>query len=66
MNKPRDPKGRYVKTNPKLPTKVPSNLFGGRNTPSINSAERYQKVQVGDSSTQKDKKVSEETKLRKP
>jgi hypothetical protein len=39
MNKPRDPKGRYIKTNPKIPTKVPSNLFGGRNTPSINSVE---------------------------
>jgi hypothetical protein len=61
MKKPRDPKGRYVKTNPKIPTKVPSNLSGGRNTPSINSAKRYRKVQVGDSSTQKDKNVSEET-----
>jgi hypothetical protein len=61
MNKPRDPKGRYVKTNPKLPTKVPSKLFGGRNTPSINSAERYQKVQVGDRSTHKAKEVSVET-----
>jgi hypothetical protein len=62
MNKPRDPKGRYVKTNLKLPTKVPSNLFGGRNTPSINSAEWCRKVQVGDSSTKKDKNVLEETK----
>ena len=55
MKKPRDPKGRYVKTNPKLPTKVPSNLFGGRNTPSINSVEWYWKVQVGDILTHKDK-----------
>jgi hypothetical protein len=44
--------------------KVPSNLFGGRNTPSINYAEWYRKVQVGDSSTQKAKKVPEETKTR--
>jgi hypothetical protein len=61
MNKPRDPKGRYIKTKPKLLIKVPSNLFGGRNTPPINFAERYQKV--GDSSTQRAKKVSEETKI---
>jgi len=39
MNKPRDSKGRYVKTNPKLPTKVSYNLFGGRNIPPINSVE---------------------------
>jgi hypothetical protein len=60
MNKPRDPKGRYIKTKPKLPIKVPSNLFGGRNTPPINSIERYQKIGV--SSTQRAKEVSEETK----
>jgi hypothetical protein len=50
MNKPRDLKGRYVKTNPKLPTKVPTILFGGRHTTSINFVERYQKVKVGDNS----------------
>jgi len=55
MKKPRDPKGRYVKTNQKLPTKVPSKLFGGRNNPSINSIERYRKVQVGDKLTHKAK-----------
>jgi hypothetical protein len=60
MNKPRDPKGRYIKTKPNLSTKVPSNLFGGRNTPPINSTDRYQKVGV--SSTQRAKAVSEETK----
>jgi hypothetical protein len=36
MNTPRDPKGRYIKTKPKLWIKVPSNLFGGRKTPPIN------------------------------
>jgi ATP-dependent 26S proteasome regulatory subunit len=58
-----DPKGRYVKTNPKLPTKVPSNLFGGRNTSSISSTEWYRKVKVGEISTLKDKKVSEERRI---
>ena len=62
MNKPRDPKGRYIKTILKLLTKVPSNLFGGRNTTSIKYVERYHKVQVGDSLIQKDKNVLEETK----
>jgi hypothetical protein len=60
MKKPRDPKGRYIKTKPNLLTKVPSNLFGGRNTPPVNSVDRYQKIGV--SSTQRDKAVSEETK----
>jgi hypothetical protein len=60
MNKPRDPKGRYIKTKPKLSIKVPSNLFGGRNTPPINSIERYWKIGV--SSTQRAKEVSKETK----
>jgi hypothetical protein len=59
MNKPRDPKGRYIKTKPNLSTKVPSNLFRGRNTPPINSIGRYWKVGV--SSTQRAKEVSEET-----
>jgi hypothetical protein len=43
MNKPRDPKGRYIKTKPKFSTKVPSDLFGGRNTPLINSADDTEK-----------------------
>jgi len=60
MNKPRDQKGRYIKTNSYLSTKVPPDLFGGRNIPLINSANRYQKV--GASSTQRDKLVSEEAK----
>jgi hypothetical protein len=61
MKKPRDPKGRYVKTNQKLPTKVPYKLFRGRNTPYIKSTERYRKVQVGDKLTHKAKEVSTET-----
>jgi hypothetical protein len=61
MNKPRDPKGRYIKTKTKLSIKVPSNLFGGRNTPPISSAEQYRKIRV--SSNQRDKEVSEEKKI---
>jgi hypothetical protein len=59
MNRPRDSKCRYVKSKSDLSTKVPSDLFGGRNVPLINSADRYQKI--GASSTQRDKVVSEET-----
>jgi hypothetical protein len=59
MNRPRDPKGRYIKSKSDLSTKVPSDLFGGRDVPLIKSADRYQKT--GASSTQRDKVVSEET-----
>jgi hypothetical protein len=60
MNRTRDPKGIYIKSKSDLSTKVPSDLFGGRNIPLINSADRYQKIGV--SSTQRAKVVSKETK----
>jgi hypothetical protein len=59
MNRPRDPKGRYIKSKSDLSTKVPFDLFGGRDIPLIKSADRYRKT--GASSTQRDKVVSEET-----
>jgi hypothetical protein len=59
MNSPRDPQGRYIKSKSDLSTKVPSNLFGGRNVPLIKSIDRYRKTEA--SSTQRDKIVSEET-----
>ena len=59
MNRPRDPQGRYIKSKSYLSTKVPSDLFGGRNVLLIKSADRYRKI--GASSTQRDKVVSEET-----
>jgi len=62
VNKPKDPKGRYVKSKSDLSTKVPSDLFGGRNVPLINSIDRYRKTEA--SSTQRDKVVSEENKTR--
>ena len=62
MNRPRDPQGRYIKSKSDLSTKVPSDLFGGRNVPLIKSADRYQKT--GASSTQRAKIVSKETKTR--
>ena len=34
--RPRDPKGRFVKT-----TKIPLDLFGGKNTPPIDPSQRY-------------------------
>ena len=61
MNRPRDPQGRYIKSKLDLSTKVPFDLFGGRNVPLIKSAQRYQKI--GASSTQRAKIVSEETNI---
>jgi hypothetical protein len=59
MNKPRDTQGRYIKSKLDLSTKVPSDLFGGRNVVLIKSADRYQKIRAN--STQRAKIVSEET-----
>ena len=46
---PRDLKGRFVKT----VEKIPPDLFGGKNTPSINPSKRYtsSKSREGQSST---------------
>jgi hypothetical protein len=60
MNRPRDPKGRYIKTKLDLSTKVPFDLFGGRNILLINSTDQYQKSRV--ISTQRAKTISEESK----
>jgi hypothetical protein len=60
MNRPRDPKGRYIKSKSDLSTKVSFNLFEGRNVPLISSTDKYRKA--GARSTQRDKVVSEETK----
>jgi hypothetical protein len=59
INKPRDPKRRYIKSKSDLSTKVPFDLFGGRNIPLIKSANRYRKT--GASSTQRAKIVSQGT-----
>jgi hypothetical protein len=59
MNRPRYPKGRYVKSKSNLSTKVPSDLFGGRSVPLISSTDRCRKTKA--SSTQRAKVVSEET-----
>ena len=47
MNRPRDSKGRYVRSSSQKSVKIPTNLYGGRATPTTNSAERYQKTHVG-------------------
>jgi hypothetical protein len=60
MNKPRDPKDRYIKSKSDLSTKVPSNLFGGRNVPITSFIDQYQKTRA--ISTQRGKVVSEVTK----
>jgi hypothetical protein len=59
MNRPRDRKGRYIESKLDLSTKVPSDLFGGRNIPLIKFADRYRKI--GASSTQRAKIVVEGT-----
>ena len=46
MNRPRDPQGRYIKSKSYLSTKVPSDLFGGRNVPLIKSVDRYRKTEA--------------------
>jgi hypothetical protein len=61
MNRPRDPQGRYIKSKSYLSTKVPSDLFGGRNVPLIKSTDLYRKIGV--SSTQRAKIVSEGTNI---
>ena len=53
MNIPRDSKGRYVRTNSQNFVKIPTNLYGGGNTPTTNSVERYRRTHVGSSSTWK-------------
>ena len=53
MNMPRDSKGIYVRPSSQNLIKIPTNLYGGRNTPITNSAERYQRIHVGSSSTWK-------------
>jgi hypothetical protein len=63
MNRPRDPKGSYIKSKSDLSTKVPSDLFGGRDVPLIKSVDRYKK-KIGASSTQRAKIVYEETNTR--
>jgi hypothetical protein len=57
MNSPRDPQGRYIKSKSDLSTKVPSDLFGGRNVPLIKSVDQYRKTKA--ISTQRAKIVSE-------
>jgi hypothetical protein len=62
MNRPRDPKGRYIKSKSYLSTKVPSDLFRGRNIPITKSADQYRKIVA--SSNQRTKTVFEETNTR--
>jgi hypothetical protein len=44
MNRHRDPKGRYIKSKLDLSTKVPSDIFGGRDVPLIKFIDRYRKT----------------------
>jgi hypothetical protein len=59
MNRPRDRQGQYIKSKSNLSTKVPSDLFRGRNIPLIKSVDRYRKTEA--SSTERAKIVSEDT-----
>ena len=55
MSRLRDPQGRFVNTGKLI--EIPTNFHRGRNTPTTNSAERYQKTPIGSSSTQKPKET---------
>ena len=55
MNRPRDSKGRYIRTSSQNFVKIPTNLYGGRNTPTTNLEERYQKRHAGSSYSWKPK-----------
>ena len=57
MNRPRDSKGRYVRTSSQYFVKIPTNLYGGRATPTANSTERHQRIHEGTSPTWKPKKT---------
>ena len=61
MSRPRDYKGRYVRDNSQNLIKIPTNLYGGRNTPTTNSTERYQRTHIGSSSTWRPKYFIGET-----
>ena len=61
MNIPRDSNGRYVRTISKNLVKIPTNLYGGWNTPTNNSVERYRRTHIGSSSTWKPKEFIGET-----
>ena len=61
MNIPRDSKGRYVRDNSKNFIKIPTNLYGGWNTPTTNSTEWYRRTHIGSSSTWKPKYFIGET-----
>ena len=61
MNRPRDSKGRYIRANSQNLIKIPTNLYGGRNTPTTNSAERYRKTHIGSSSSWRPKYFIGET-----
>ena len=55
MNRPRDLKGRYVRTSSQNFVKIPTNIYEGHNTPTTNSVERYRKTDIGSSSSWKPK-----------
>ena len=61
MNRPRDSKGRYVRTSSQNFVKIPTNLYGGRNTTTTNSVERYRRTHIGSSSTCRPKDFIGET-----
>ena len=55
MNKLRDPRSIFVKIGKLI--EIPTKFYGGRNTPTTNLAERYQKMTIWSSSTQKPKET---------
>ena len=55
MSRLRDPQDRFVNTSKII--EIPTKFYRGRNTPTTNSAERYWKTPIGNSSTLKPKET---------
>ena len=51
MNRPKDSRDRYIRAKSQNLIKIPTNLYGGQNTPNTNSVERYRRTHVGSSSS---------------
>ena len=61
MNKPRDPKGRYIRDNSQGLIKIATNLYEGWNTPTTNLVERNRRTHIGSSSRWRPKEFIGET-----
>ena len=61
MRRLRDSRGRYVRTSSQKLLKIPTNLYGWKNSPTTHSTKRYRRTHIGSSSTWKPKDFIGET-----